>query len=189
MIRPGQRRTPPCPLTRRSATCVPFMGSDRWSCQVRLAQWLEHQTDNLAVTGSTPVPTPQAENLPPSGPREAGQRVIGHRRPATGGAEDSGHSVPWGGSRRNRRLGEHAAAGGSTAECHVVRGYRFHRPSASGNGCLATRPRALPRGDEPGGNCRAAAGYVDAQTTLRTWTCDRRWFRRLMAFVRHRPLE
>ncbi len=110
MIRPGQRRTPPCPLTRRLATCVPFMGSDRRSCQVRLAQWLEHQTVNLAVTGSTPVPTPQAENLPPSGPREAGQRVIGHQRPATGGAEDSGQSVPWGGFRRNRRLARHAAA-------------------------------------------------------------------------------
>ena len=33
MMRPGQRRTPPCPLTRRLATCVPLMGSDRRSCQ------------------------------------------------------------------------------------------------------------------------------------------------------------
>ena len=36
----------------------------------RLAQWVEHQTMNLAVTGSTPVPTPQAENLLASGPKE-----------------------------------------------------------------------------------------------------------------------
>ena len=40
----------------------------------------EHQTKDLAVTGSTPVPRPQAEHLLQRGPREAGQRVIGHRR-------------------------------------------------------------------------------------------------------------
>ena len=34
-------------------------------------------------------------------------------------------------------------AGGNTAECHVVRGYRFHRPSVSGSGCLATRVGVL----------------------------------------------
>ena len=139
---------------------------------------VEHQTITLAVAGSTSVPTPQAENLLPSGPREAGQRVIGHRRPAIGGAEDSGHSVHGAGPGGIDVQGSMRLPRGSTAECHVVRGYRFHRPTASGSGCLATRPRALPGGDEPGGNCRAAAGYVDAQTTLRTCTCDRRWFRR-----------
>ncbi len=28
--------------------------------------------------------------------------------------------------------------------------------------------------DEPNGSCRVVEGYVNAQTTLRTWTCDRR---------------
>jgi hypothetical protein len=111
--------------------------------------------------------------------------VIGHRRPTTGSDEDSGQSVPWGGLRWNRRSTGLRLPRGSTAECHVVRGYRFHRPPASGSGCWATRPRALPGGDEPGGNGRAAAGHVDAQTTLRTCTCDRRWLRRPTAFARH----
>ena len=48
------------------------------------------------------------------------------------------------------------------------------RPSASGSGCLATRVGACPGGDKPSGSCRAAEGYVDAQTALRTRTCDRR---------------
>ena len=54
---------------------------------------VEHQTKDLAVTGSTPVPTPQAKHLLRCGPREVGQRVIGHWQLATGGAEDSGQSV------------------------------------------------------------------------------------------------
>ena len=71
--------------------------------------------------------------------------MIGHWQLATGGVEDSGQTVPW---------AEHGGIGdlpgtrlpsGSMAECHVVRGYRFHRLPASGNGCLATRPRTLPQ--------------------------------------------
>jgi len=88
--------------------------------------------------------------------------VIGHWQLATGGAEDSWQSVLRDGFRRNQRATGTRLPRGSTAECHVVRGYRFHRPSASGNGCLATRPRALPGGDKPGGNCRVAEGYVNA---------------------------
>ena len=101
---------------------------------------------------------------PPAGERPAASRIPG--------------SLPMG------RLPEESApdgtptAGGSTAECHVVRGYRFHRPSASGSGCPATCVGACPGGDKPDGSCRAAEGYVDAQTTLRTRTCDRRWSRR-----------
>lgn len=69
-------------------------------------------------------------------------------------------------------------AAGSTAECHAVRGYRFDRPSASGNRCRATCVGACPGGDKPDGSCRAARGCADAQTTLRIRSCDRRWFRR-----------
>ena len=76
----------------------------------RLAQWVERQAINLAVAGSTPVPTARRENATLTGPREAGQRVIRYRWPATGGNEDSGQSVPWGGPQRNRRLVRNAAA-------------------------------------------------------------------------------
>ncbi len=38
------------------------MGSDEGRYRAWLAQWVEHQTMNLAVTGSTPVPTPRAEH-------------------------------------------------------------------------------------------------------------------------------
>ena len=96
---------------------------------------------------------------------------------ATGSGEDFGHTaheaVPARIDAQGTRLPR-----GSTAECHVVRGYRFHRPSASDSGCPATRVGACPGDDEPDGSCRAAAGFVDAQTTLRICTCDRRWFRR-----------
>ena len=60
--RPGQRRTPFRPHRRRLAMCVPCMGSDEGRYRAWLAQWVEHQTMNLAVTGSTPVPTPRAEH-------------------------------------------------------------------------------------------------------------------------------
>ena len=72
----------------------------------------------------------------------------------------------------------HAIAGGSTAECHAVRGYRFDQPSASGSGCRATWAGVCPGADKPDGSGRSARGYVDAQTTLRTCPCDRHWFRR-----------
>ncbi len=76
----------------------------------RLAQWIEHQTVNLAVAGSTPVPTPQADQRPATNAGRrcpAGQRVIGHRRPASDGDEDSGPTAHWGSSRRNRRPRKH----------------------------------------------------------------------------------
>ena len=70
--------------------------------------------------------------------------MIGHRQLATGGAKDSGPTargaVPGGIDAQ----GSIRLSGGNTAECHVVCGYRFRRPPASGNGCLATCPRALP---------------------------------------------
>ncbi len=104
LIRPGQRRTPPCPPARRLATCVPFMGSDRRSCQpcVTVSSVVEHQTVNLAVAGSTPVPRPQAENLLQAarGRRANVRSATGER--AAGGVEESGPS-PSSGSRRNRR--------------------------------------------------------------------------------------
>ena len=36
--------------------CVPHVDSSQWDFERRLAQWVEHQTDNLAVAGSTPAP-------------------------------------------------------------------------------------------------------------------------------------
>jgi hypothetical protein len=54
---PGQRRTPPRPARRRWATCVPHMGSNEGRYRAWLAQWKEHQTATLGVTGSTPVPS------------------------------------------------------------------------------------------------------------------------------------
>ena len=71
---------PVAPSSRRLVACVPYMGSDRRSCQLWLAQWIEHQTFNLAVVGSTPTPTSRLITCHQRGPREAGQRVIGHRR-------------------------------------------------------------------------------------------------------------
>jgi hypothetical protein len=68
--------------------------------------------------------------------------------------------------------------GGSTAERHAVRGYRSCRPSASGSGCPANHVGARLGDDRPDGRCRAAQGQVEAQTPLRTRTCDRRWSRR-----------
>ena len=46
---------------------------------------------------------------------------------SVGGDEDSGQSVPQGGLRWNRRPTDMRLPRGSTAKCHVVRGYRFHR--------------------------------------------------------------
>jgi len=77
----------------------------------------------------------------------------------------------------------HAIAGGSTAECHAVRGYRFDELSASGNRCRVTWAGACPGGDKPDGSCRAAQSYVDAQTTLRIRSCDRQWLRRPTALT------
>ena len=69
----------------------------------RLAQWVEHQTVNLAVTGSTPVPTPQAENLLPTRPEGGGpmcDRPPAAERPAARGFRAD---CSWGSARRNRR--------------------------------------------------------------------------------------
>ena len=72
---------------------------------------------------------------PPAGERQAASRIPGS--PLIGLLSEES------------AIRRHATAGGSTAECHVVRGYRFHRPSASGSGCLATRIGACPgREDE-----------------------------------------
>ena len=86
-------------------------------------------------------------------------------------------------NRTNRRPREQNLFGGSTAKCHVVRGYRYHRPSVSGNGCPAIRIGACPGTEKPVGNCRAADGYVNAQTTLRICTCDCQWIRRPTALL------
>ena len=101
---------------------------------------VEHQTDNLAVTGSTPVPTPQAKHLLRCGPREAGQRVIGHRRVSDrrrrGFRAEPGGIVALPGTR---------LPCGSMAECHVVRGYRFHRPEGTRQWMLGDSRWALAR--------------------------------------------
>ncbi len=146
LIRPGQRRTLPRPQTRRSVACVPFMGSDRRSCQVRLAQWLEHRLWKLAVAGSTPVPRPQVpQTLAPSGPREAGQCVIGHRRASDRQRRGIRTVCPSGDSRRNRRKPGTRFAAGSTAECHAVRGYRFDWPKGKRQWMSGDLRRGLPR--------------------------------------------
>ena len=84
---------------------------------------VEHQTVNLAVTGSTPVPTPQARKGLLQAAPEAGQCVIGHRRPSDQQRENSGHTackaVPGGIDAQGSIP---VLSGGSTAECHVVRG-------------------------------------------------------------------
>ena len=165
------------------------MGSDQRWCQARLAQRVEHQTKDLAVAGSTPVPTPQAENLLhgmesiPSSPKAADVCAIGRRHGQAYCSSGLSNNRPSGGS-----CDEPAAIvlpwRGSTAECHVVRGYRFHRLPASGSGCLATRDwgycPAAKSLDETAANRRARGG----SNTLRTRTCDRLTFRRPTAFSR-----
>ncbi len=37
--------------------CVSNMESDEFRYQVRIAQWVEHRTDNTDVAGSIPAPT------------------------------------------------------------------------------------------------------------------------------------
>ncbi len=37
--------------------CVSYMESDEARYQVRIAQWVEHRTDNADVAGSIPAPT------------------------------------------------------------------------------------------------------------------------------------
>ena len=37
--------------------CVSNMGSDEFRYQVRIAQWVEHRTENTGVAGSIPAPT------------------------------------------------------------------------------------------------------------------------------------
>ena len=78
-IRPGQRRTAPCPRKRLSATCVPHMGSDQGSIYSEVSSVVEHQTENLAVAGSTPVPNRRLVTCSKGGPRVADVRAVGRR--------------------------------------------------------------------------------------------------------------
>jgi hypothetical protein len=79
----------------------------------RLAQWKEHQTDNLAVAGSNPVPTSRLNLLEarerPMSPRVA-DRLFGRPRECC------------------FRFGE-MALGGTTNRSYVVRGYRVRARS------------------------------------------------------------
>ena len=74
----------------------------------RLAQWVEHQTDNLDVTGSTPVPTRRLQTCKReerSSKPEGGGRLFGRPR-----------AVVLATARRRRA--------GSTNRGYAVRGYR-----------------------------------------------------------------
>ena len=96
-------------------THVPYMGSKR-TCRFRLAQLAEHQTMNLDVTGSNPVP-PNRLKTCPLGVRASSMK-------------------PEGGGRTFGRLlfdvvrcDDRSDSSSSTNERHVVRGYRFHAGS------------------------------------------------------------
>jgi hypothetical protein len=167
-MRPDQRRASPRPPARRLAARVPYMGSDRKPCQREVSSTVEHQTKNLAVTGSTPVPTPRALTKP------ATNAARGRRANVRSAA----------GVRAVRRFVPKCdGAGGGTSECPVVRGYRFCLPSVDGSGCPATCGGARPVGNKPNGSCRAADGLAETEAALRTRTCDRRWFRRPTALL------
>jgi hypothetical protein len=62
-----------------------------------------------------------------------------------GGVEDAGQSVPWGGLRWNRRPTDMRLPRGSTAKCHVVRGYRFHRPEGKRQRMPGDSPQGFAR--------------------------------------------
>jgi hypothetical protein len=76
----GQRRTNP-PIGVGQSACRTWILTMAMSA--RLAQWKEHQTANLAVTGSTPVPNRRetcplgAVTLHHVSLRKAGARMIG----------------------------------------------------------------------------------------------------------------
>ena len=127
----------------------------------RLAQWVEHQTDNLAVAGSTPVPTPQAANLHQTlkafeqSPREADDRSIG---------------------RVNRRVV--ASAKRAVARQHEPRlcsaWIPRSRSAASDDADARDRMLRALACTNASSNQSNDAAIATAQAALRIGTCDRR---------------
>jgi hypothetical protein len=124
----------------------------------RLAQWVEHQTDNLAVTGSTPVPQP-GESL-----RRA------RLRPQQAQGWQTGRSVHR--TRRHSLRRENGASGNTNEAMQCV-------DTAVAHAAFDGRGSASPR-SEPSlvpGSVRKRpndAVIATAQTALRIGTCDRR---------------
>jgi hypothetical protein len=78
----GARR--PVLLKRPLATCVPHMGSNQGGIDLGLAQWVEHQTLNLDVAGSTPVPDRRPKTCSKEGPKAANVSAVGRSQMETG---------------------------------------------------------------------------------------------------------
>ena len=112
LMPPGQRRT------GRDPTLDSWLGVFRtWvvtmAVQAWLAQLAEHQTEDLAVAGSIPVPPTAGESLrrrgavtPDSSPRETGARLVGSP-PVTA---PSGRRFRSAGLRVGLRTNPHAAS-------------------------------------------------------------------------------
>jgi hypothetical protein len=121
----GARRT--VLLPRLSATCVPNMGFDECRVTARLAQW---QSTRPRIWLSRVRLPYHHRRLNTCSNAARGRRA--NERSATGAA--------------CRRFVRHAlCAGGSTSECHVVRGYRFRGPSAKLQWMFGDLRRGKPR--------------------------------------------
>ena len=113
-MRQGQRRESPRPPMRRSAVRVPYMGSDRKPCQPVVSSVGRAPDQESGCDGfdsRTNVAGRKTARYQES-PREAGQRVIGHRT--------AGMSA----------FSSTCGVDGSMSERHAVRGYRFCQSSA-----------------------------------------------------------
>lgn len=128
-MRQDQRRESPRPPMRRSAMRVPYMGFDRKPCQP-LVSSVDRAPDQKSGCDGFDSRTNVAGRKTAryqEGPREAGQRVVGHRT--------AGMSA----------FSSTCGIDGSTSERHAVRGYRFCQPSAYGRWTSCKFQRGLPR--------------------------------------------
>ncbi len=143
------------PVRIRLARCVPRVDSKEAMSSV-VSSEVEHQTRNLAVAGSTPVP-PTAGCKPAHQWPEGGGRLTDPLLPAHKPVRPARVRIHLRMAEDRTGHRQHVSGWGSTNECHEVRGYRFQPPSASGRKGTTTRRRyRLPPSRDP--NDRRAEG-------------------------------
>ena len=127
------------PSTAESAARVPDMGSER-AARTSVSSMVEHQTEDLAVAGSNPVPSKSAHHRLDTTTLEtlseqAGGRWSSARSAVVEGLVAAAPSTRVGASRCvDRRSWRRADRNGSTTERLAVHGFRHRRQLAIGSG-------------------------------------------------------
>lgn len=147
---PGQRRT-----ARHSVRCVPCMGSNEGDAEPppRLAQEVEHQIVNLAVTGSSPVP--HRRHITCSETRER------HHKP-------EGSGPLFGPPRAEKPFRRANLRCGSTGRRYAVRGYRFHARRACDAMATARHLTSQARSISPAKTVNQRSEHDRSNSTPRT---------------------